>query len=104
MKMEQRNTDRLKHYLELFEEVRQKVNDESTAVALVQEIGKDGRVEKMRGFPETTVASFDANGEPLATSKQIGFLRRLGVNVPEGLSKLEASRLIDDAQAKIVAV
>ena len=79
------------------------MNDEATAVALVQEIGKDGRVEKMRGFPETTVASLDSNGEQLATSKQLGFLRRLGVKVPQGISKVEASRLIDDAQDKAIA-
>ena len=80
------------------------MDDDVTAVALVQEIGKDLRVEKMRGFPDTTVASINTDGEPLATSKQIGFLRRLGVEVPAGLSKVEASRLIDEAQQKVVAV
>ena len=71
---------------------------------ILQEIGKDGRVEKMRGVSDVTVASLDSNGEQLATSKQLGFLKRLGVKVPPGLSKLEASRLIDEAQAKVVAV
>ena len=45
------NGERTKQYLELFEKLREKVSDEQTAVAILQEIGKDGRVEKMRGFP-----------------------------------------------------
>ena len=102
--MEQKSiSDKGRQYIELFEKLRQSVSDEQTAVAILQEIGKDGRVEKMRGFPETTEASLDSNGEQPATSKQLGFLRRLGVKVPQGISKLEASRLIDDAQARAIA-
>jgi len=32
-----------------------------------------------------------------ATEKQIAFLKRLGVEIPENLTKREASRMIDDA-------
>ena len=41
----------------------------------------------------------NGNGDDLATEKQIGFLKKLGVTVPAGVSKREASRLIDEAQA-----
>ena len=94
--MEQTN-ERLKHYLGLFEEVLKKVNDEATAIALVQEIGKDGRVQAMHRFPERAVISSDGNGEQMATAKQLGKLRYLGVSIPQKLSKSEASRLIDQA-------
>ena len=43
------------------------------------------------------------NGEQPATSKQLGYLKVLGVEVPAELTKQCASELIDEAQAKVVA-
>ena len=110
---------RLGHYLELFDRVRARVTDESTAVAILEQVGKDFRVEKMmqrvdsrsgNDWSVSKVAIGDVDdqvslgGELPATDKQLGYLKALGVKVPEKLSKLEASRLIDEAQAKVVAV
>ena len=59
------------------------------AVAILQEV-IDG--------PQVSVEP-QTNGEP-ATGKQIAYLRNLGVKAPKGLSKQEASALIDEAQAE----
>ena len=81
-------------YVELFEEVKGRVGDDQVALGILQEIGKDGRVEKMcaRGV---SASIRDANGEQPATSKQIGYLKSLGVGVPTGLTKQGPSELID---------
>ncbi len=42
----------------------------------------------------------NAGGDELATDKQLGFLKRLGVDVPEGCTKKRASELIDEKQGK----
>ena len=71
------NTNRAKEYLELFAQLREKVSDEASAVVILQEIGKDGRVEKMRNFPvrqdrqDATVLGIDI--EQPATAKQLSF-------------------------------
>jgi len=94
--------DTLKQYLELFEKARVKVSDDSIAMGLVEQVGKDLRVQAMRGDS----AEEQSSGETqLATDKQIGFLKRLGVSVnsSDRLTKIQASKLIDEAQEKITA-
>ncbi len=57
--------------------------------------------ELLRRENNTSNGSNGWNGsnEQPATAKQIGFLRRLGVkDIPAGLSKKDASTLIDQAQ------
>ena len=41
------------------------------------------------------------NGTMPATEKQIQYLQRLGVEVPEGLTVQQASQMIDDAKEKV---
>ena len=95
-----KNYSRVAHYLKLFEEVKAKVSDDAVAMAIVEQVGKDSRVEKMSGLRSGNVQGRTAEvGEQPATEKQLGFLRRLNVDIPAGLSKREASRLIDEAQA-----
>ena len=90
---------RVTHYLEIFEQVRNKVGDEQIAVALVEQVGKDCRVERMHGPGQST----RGNGDQEATAKQLAFLRRLRVAVPSELTKIQASALIDEAQEKVIA-
>ena len=99
--MEQQNMqDRAGYYLDTLNRVREQVQDEETARAILQEIGKDGRVEKMRaGNGSVDGNNFGGNssqGEQPATTKQLGYLRALNVEIPKGLTKQEASELIDE--------
>ena len=99
--MEQTVESRIRHYVEVYKQIREHGLTEDIALAIVENIGKDGRVEKMRGNEQD--AEPISNGEQSATQKQLSFLKRLHVDVPEGLTKQEASRLIDEAQTKVIA-
>ena len=78
------------HYLELLEQLKGKVSDEGSAVRILGEIAKDERMSQMREERESM------NGEA-ATTKQLQYLRTLGVEIAPGLTKKQASRLIDNA-------
>ncbi len=99
--------DRAQEYLDLFGELRASTGDEQAALAILQELGKDGRVERMRGVPARqsvqTGVGFGSETDQSATAKQLSFLRRLGVKFEADISKHEASRLIDEAQSKLIA-
>ena len=85
---------KLENYIEAFENLKNRVGSADVALALTQEIGKDGRVERMRGNGNSRATSSVA-----ATPKQLGLLKHLGVSVPAGLTKAGASVLIDEARA-----
>ena len=91
---------RIEEYLTLFEGIRARTGDERSAVAILQEVKKDLRMAQMR---EERASNSNGNGQredAPATQKQRDYLRRLGVNAPEELTKKEASGLIDEALAK----
>lgn len=98
--MEMQN--KLTQYVELFENVRSKVRDDTVAMALVEQVGKDLRVEQMRGH---SAVEQNSNESQPATEKQIGFLKKLrvSVNPSDNLTKAEASRMIDQAQEEQAA-
>ena len=80
-------------YVSLLERIREKFGDDTDAMVILQEIKKDIRmkhIQQERSF----------NGDFPATEKQLGYLKQLGAEIPEGLAKREASRLIDQAKAK----
>ena len=87
--MEPNMQAKLDKYLELFEEVKQKTDDEILARTLMQEIAKDRRMEQIREEREMK------NGEP-ATTKQLQFMKKLGIEIPPGVTKKQASTLIDE--------
>ena len=91
--MDQNIQAKLDKYLGLFEELKQKTNDERTALTLLQEVSKDRRMEEMREEREAK------NGET-ATTKQMNYMKKLGIDIPPGITKKEASRLIDGELAK----
>jgi hypothetical protein len=95
--------DTLKQYLELYEKARVKVSDDSIAMGLVEQVGKDLRVQAMR---RDSAGEQNAGETQFATDKQIGFLKKLGVSVnsSERLTKAQASKLIDEAQERIAAL
>jgi len=93
-KMDEDTRQRLDGYLDLLEEISEKTDNESTAVALLHEIAKDRRSEQIRqerGFAE----------EKRATDKQKSFMKKLGIKFPKEVTKQEASALIDQELGKL---
>lgn len=91
--------NKMNEYVELFGKVRSRVSDDNLAMSIVEQIGKDLRVEQMHaGRPPAR----DARDEQSATDRQRGMLRRLGVAdyATPHLTKARASELIDEAMAK----
>ncbi len=95
--------DTLTQYLELFGKARVKVSDDSIAMGLVEQVGKDLRVQAMR---VDSAREQNVGETQLATDKQISFLKKLGVSVnsSDRLTKAHASKLIDEAQERIAAL
>ncbi len=85
--------ERINYYVSLFEEIQQKISDPQVAVAILQQIGKDNRMQAI----QSEMANENSKSQP-ATAKQLGFLKDLGVEVKPGLSSKEASALIKEAQ------
>jgi hypothetical protein len=85
---------RVEGYLDLYGGISDKVEDGRVAMAILQEISKDRRMEEIKAERETR------NGEAAATPRQLAFLEKLGVDVPENVSKKLASELIDEALGK----
>jgi len=81
-------------YIELFESIQQKLPEakdkEGIALAIMQELAKDRRMEEIKA---------NGNGTKSATPKQMAYLKKLGIKPVEGMTKQEASKLIDEAVA-----
>lgn len=93
-KMDAKMKEKLNAYLELLDEISEKTDDESTAVALLREISKDRRMEQIReeqGFK---------NGDTPATDKQKKFMDDLGIEFADDITKKQASFLIDTELGK----
>jgi hypothetical protein len=88
-KMNQNIQAKLENYFELFQEIKQKTGDDGIALRLLQEVSKDRRMEEIREEREMK------NSEP-ATTRQLKFMKKLGIEVPAGVTKKEASMLIDE--------
>ena len=77
----------LDSYLKLLDEISEKTDNEETALALLQEIAKDRRMEQIREENQAKVS------EP-ATDSQKGYMTDLGIEFSEDVTKQEASALI----------
>ena len=84
---------KINYYVSLLEKIEQKVSSPEKAMAILQQIGKDCRTERIQS---SQVSEYSGN-EP-ATEKQLEFLKDLGVEVTPGLTKQEASDLISEAK------
>jgi hypothetical protein len=80
-------------YVELLNVISQKVKDERTAVAIMQEIGKDRRRGEILRVPNWGAYA-------LATEGQMEMLRDLAIAVPADITREKASELIDEEVAK----
>lgn len=83
---------KLEGYLELLDEIKQRIGDDDIAMTLLSEIAKDLRMNEIQ-----QERSF--NGNAPATEAQLAYLRRLGAVIPEGLTRSQASKLIDSTKA-----
>jgi len=91
---------KISEYLELIEAIQEEVDDPVIALGILQELRKDIRAEEIRRG-----RGYSSTGDMPATEAQIGFLKKLGGQVPEsGLTRNQASKLIDGLQAKKGAV
>ncbi len=96
-KMDETTRQKMSEYLELFDAIKAKINNEQVALALFQEVAKDVRSDKRA---TQTQEGQDAKGSEPATKKQKEFMRKLGLKYPANVTKLEASALLDEELGK----
>ena len=87
--MEFEYENKIESYARLLDELRAKTGDDTSALVLLQEIGKDQRTEGINGH---------RNGSG-ATPKQKALLDKLNIEYDENITKRAASQLIDEAFA-----
>ena len=81
-------------YVDLLDKIRERTNSNTDAVAIMAEIRKDQRSQKMQ---EKKVL----NGSLPATENQVNYLKKLGMtDMPETLNREQASQMIDDLKEK----
>ena len=83
---------RVEEFACLFDQIKQRFSEDTAAIAVLQEIKKDMRMSNIQ-YQRAN------NKTAPATEKQLGYLKTLGVTVPEGVTKQQASKLIEDAKA-----
>ena len=79
---------KIEEYAFLMDKIRDRFGDDPEAMVVLQEIGKDIRASNIQ-----QKKSYNSNSP--ATEKQVAYLKRLGSTIPEGLTKYQASMLID---------
>ena len=91
---------KINEYIELIDAISEQVDDRATAFAILPEIRKDMRAAEMRQGN-----NHSSTGDYPATDNQLAFIRKLGGKVPEqGLTRNQASKVIDELQVKKAAV
>ena len=93
-KMDKELLEKAESYLEVLDKIKERVSEERTAMSILTEVNKDRRMTEMR-------EERNAENGGTATAKQLAYLKRLGVKTKAGLTKQEASVLIDEAVDKI---
>ena len=76
-------------YVRLLEKISEKVDSSNEAVAILEQIGKDRRTKFIQN-------GMNQESDAPATDKQLRYLERLGVECSDGLTKKEASELIEE--------
>lgn len=96
MKMEQLDIEeKISLYTKVFGEVEDRVG-EAAALVIVDQIGKHIRIAEIHAKQGSVGTSESGSDDVPATSKQIAFMEQLGLDVPEGISKREASEKLDE--------
>jgi len=76
------------YYVELYDMIQEKSPSEEVAIAVLQEIGKDKRTKE--------IAEISDDG--IATEKQKNYLKDLGVEFEDSITKKEASDKIEESK------
>ena len=112
---EQNGVDALDDYLKLYHEIKVRTGDGQSALVILREVNKDVRMAKISEERARTwgrrirLGSGKANGRRNgdqddntrpASERQLGYLSQLGVDVCPGLSKAQASAMIDETLEK----
>ena len=79
-------------YVDEYSEILARVQDKDAALVILGNVAKDRRVAAMNGNGK--------HGYEKASQKQLEFLKDLGVEAKPGLTRAEASKLIDSAVAR----
>jgi len=90
MEVQRSESQSIEYYVQLYEGVREQVSSDEVALGVFAEVCKGLRMQVIQAERAGT------NGSA-ATEKQLNFLRKLGVTAKAGLTKVEATRLIDEA-------
>lgn len=91
-KMEEYIQKKLNSYVQLFDDIKDAVGDDGVAKAVFGEVAKDVRIMKMQQERQ-------AREDSPASPAQVKYLRNLGAVIPEGLTRIQASQLIDSTKA-----
>jgi len=83
--------NKIDEYIKLFDDIAVKTDSEQVALGLLAEICKDQRMNQIKQDRK------NSNG---ATEKQKHFMKKLGIDFPEDISKKEASVLLEEELAK----
>ena len=108
---EQNGVDALDDYLKLYHEIKVRTGDGQSALVILREVNKDLRMAQIskerarsRGRRKLNCNSRpndnQNDGARLATETQRGYLSQLGADVGPGVSKAQASALIDETLDK----
>jgi len=82
MKTEKKSIDQ---YVELYDAIQEKTPSDEVAIAILQEIGKDKRSKIIA----------EVRGDEPATEKQKNYLKDLGVEFDDSITKKNASGMIE---------
>jgi hypothetical protein len=82
MKTEKKSIDQ---YVELYDAIQEKTPSNEVAIAILQEIGKDKRSK----------IGAEVRGDGPATEKQKNYLKDLGVEFDDSITKKDASDMIE---------
>lgn len=85
-------------YLEIYRAITEQITDSAAAIVILQEVAKDRRTLAFPG-ENNPGNGVQVNGEH-ASQKQIRYLKKLGITPRPGLTKDEASDLIDSIVEK----
>ena len=95
--MEKKMEEHIDMYLELLNRIKAEVIEEGTAVRVLSEVAKDRRMDQIRQEKQQSVQTV-LDGP--ATGKQMVYLKKLGVEAFDGLTKRKASEMIDSELAR----
>lgn len=85
MKTEKKSIDQ---YVELYDAIQEKTPSDEVAIAILQEIGKDKRSKIIA----------EVRGNEPATEKQKNYLKDLGIEFEDSITKKDASDMIEQGK------